>query len=61
MQDSKPYFTKSNYAPVAGFRPERLARLFSNCIFIRAPVDGLRPCRFALLFKKFVSIIQLMG
>jgi hypothetical protein len=30
MQDSKPYFTKSNYAPVAGFLPLRLARLFSN-------------------------------
>ncbi len=24
MQDSKPYFTKLNYAPVDGFRPSRL-------------------------------------
>ncbi len=49
MQDSKPYFTKSNYAPVAGFLPLRLARLFSNLSLNIAPVDGLRPLRFALL------------
>jgi hypothetical protein len=64
MQDSKPYFTKSNYAPVAGFLPLRLARLFSKSISVAAvlgflpsrfalrifaPVDGLRPLRFALL------------
>jgi hypothetical protein len=35
MQDSKPHFTKSNYAPIAGFRPSLLAlRIF-------APVGGL--------------------
>ena len=74
MQDSKPYFTKSNYAPVAGFLPLRFTRLFSNlsisvaavlgflpsrfALRIFAPVDGFRPCRFALLFKNTVSILR---
>ncbi len=43
MQDSKPYFTKTNYAPVDGLRPS----LFD--LLILAPVAGLRPSRFALL------------
>lgn len=43
MQDSIPYFTKSNYAPVDGFLPS----LFD--LRILAPVAGLRPSRFALL------------
>jgi hypothetical protein len=48
MQDSKPYFTKSNYAPVAGFLPLRLARLFINLSISVAPVLGFLPSRFAL-------------
>ncbi len=43
MQDSKPYFTKTNYAPVDGLRPS----LFD--LRILAPVAELRPIRFAFL------------
>ena len=42
MQDSKPYFTKTNYAPVDGLRPS----LFD--LIDLAPVDGLRPSLLAL-------------
>ncbi len=43
MQDSKPYFTKTNYAPVDGLRPS----LFD--LLILTPVARLRPSRFILL------------
>ena len=43
MQDSKPYFTKTNYAPVDGLRPS----LFD--LLILTPVARLRPSSFILL------------
>ena len=48
MQDSKPYFTTSSYAPVEGFLPWRFARL--RQVFILKALSILQSWYIRLLW-----------